>query len=76
MSLVSFLTHGVDLLKHALNDCISRASARPAFPCGRNQQVCVVQTGSALTAALLSLGAVAELWLGTSQCAPQWLLRT
>jgi len=41
--------------------------AQPAFPCGRNQQVWFRKTGSALTAALLSLGVVADLWLGTSQ---------
>jgi len=51
-------------------------SAQPAFPCGRNKLVWFRKTGSALTAALLSLGVVADLWLGTSQCAPQWLLRT
>jgi len=42
-------------------------SAQPAFPCGRNQQVWFRKTGSALTAALLALGVVADLWLGTSQ---------
>jgi len=33
-----------------------------------NQQVWFRKTGSALTAALLSLGVVVDLWLGTSQC--------
>ena len=53
---------------HALNDCISRCttvpSAQPAFPCGRNQQVCFRKTGSALTTAFLSLGVVADSGLG------------
>jgi len=41
-------------------------SAQPAFPCGRNQQVWFRKTGSALSAALLSLGVVVDLWLDTS----------
>jgi len=51
-------------------------SAQAAFPRRRNHQVWFRKTGSALTSALLSLSVVADLWLGTSQCAPQWLLRT
>jgi len=46
------------------------------IPWEKNQQVWFRKMESALTAALLSLGVVADLWLGTSQCAPQWLLRT
>ena len=42
-------------------------SAQPAFPCRRNQQVWFKKTGSALTTTLLSLGVLADLWLGTSQ---------
>ena len=78
MSLVSFLTHGVDLLKHALNDCISRASAQPAFPCGRNQQVCVVQKDGKHPDGCTLIpwrGGRALAW-GVTVCAPQWLLRT
>ena len=51
-------------------------SAQPAFPRGRNHQVWFRKTGSALTSALLSLSVVADIWLGTLQCAPQRLLRT
>ena len=34
------------------------------------------EMGSSLTAALLFPGVVVNLWLGMSQCAPQWLIPT